>query len=88
MTKAGLCNRAVLATGVATLAVSSPTIAAAQSADEGGEVEETRLEEPRSVIVVTAQKRTQALDEVPQSISVVGGDTLERQQAEEAENSQ
>ncbi|WP_010410339.1 TonB-dependent receptor [Citromicrobium sp. JLT1363] len=82
MTKAGLCNRAVLAAGVATLAVSSPTIAAAQSADEGGEVEETRLEEPRSVIVVTAQKRTQALDEVPQSISVVGGDTLERQQAD------
>ncbi|MEN8675790.1 MAG: TonB-dependent receptor plug domain-containing protein, partial [Alteriqipengyuania sp.] len=82
MTKAGLCNRAILATGVAILAVSTPTIAAAQSADDGGEVEETRPQEPRSVIVVTAQKRTQALDEVPQSISVVGGDTLERQQAD------
>lgn len=32
-------------------------------------------------IVVTAQKRTQLLIDVPQSISVVGGDTLERQQA-------
>ena len=33
------------------------------------------------VIVVTAQRRVQTLIEVPQSISVVGGDTLERQQA-------
>jgi outer membrane receptor protein involved in Fe transport len=32
-------------------------------------------------IVVTAQKRTQRLLDVPQSISVVSGDTLERQQA-------
>ena len=32
-------------------------------------------------IVVTAQKRTQLLVDVPQSISVVGGETLERQQA-------
>lgn len=32
-------------------------------------------------IVVTAQKRSQALIDVPQSVSVVGGETLERQQA-------
>lgn len=32
-------------------------------------------------IVVTAQKRQQLLIDVPQSVSVVGGDTLERQQA-------
>lgn len=32
-------------------------------------------------IVVTAQKRTQALIDVPQSVSVVGGAALERQQA-------
>lgn len=32
-------------------------------------------------IVVTAQKRRQTLLEVPQSISVVGGETLERQHA-------
>ena len=32
-------------------------------------------------IVVTAQKRTQALIDVPQSVSVVTGETLERQQA-------
>lgn len=34
-----------------------------------------------NIIVVTAQKREQALAEIPQSISVVGGDQLERQQA-------
>ncbi len=38
-------------------------------------------DEDPNVIVVTAQRRTQTLIEVPQSISVVGGDTLERQQA-------
>jgi outer membrane receptor protein involved in Fe transport len=32
-------------------------------------------------IVVTAQKRVEALADVPQSVTVVGGDTLERQQA-------
>src|SRR3546814_19400374 len=32
-------------------------------------------------IVVTAQKREQALIDVPQSVSVVSGATLERQQA-------
>ena len=32
-------------------------------------------------ILVTAQRRAQLLQEVPQSVSVVGGETLERQQA-------
>ena len=32
-------------------------------------------------IVITAQKREEAILEIPQSVSVVGGDTLERQQA-------
>ncbi|MEO7410376.1 MAG: TonB-dependent receptor plug domain-containing protein, partial [Sphingomicrobium sp.] len=35
----------------------------------------------RPVIVVTAQKRTQVLIDVPQSITVVSGNTLENQQA-------
>jgi iron complex outermembrane receptor protein len=34
-----------------------------------------------STIVVTAQRRTQTLIEIPQSMAVVGGDTLERQEA-------
>ena len=32
-------------------------------------------------IVVTAQKREEAILDIPQSVTVVGGDTLERQQA-------
>lgn len=32
-------------------------------------------------IVVTAQKRVQTLDEIPQSISIIGGESLEQQQA-------
>src|SRR3546814_8789275 len=36
-------------------------------------------------IVVTAQKREQALIDVPQSVSVVSGATLERQQAVRSE---
>ena len=46
--------------------------AAAQSGSESA------LEE----IIVTAQKRTEALSEVPLSITVLGGDLLERQQAD------
>ena len=32
-------------------------------------------------IVITAQKRAEVLLNIPQSVSVVGGDTLDRQQA-------
>jgi outer membrane receptor protein involved in Fe transport len=38
-------------------------------------------EENSEAIIVTAQKREQVLLDVPQSVTVVGGDTLERQQA-------
>ena len=38
-------------------------------------------DEDQAAIVVTAQRRVQTLIEIPQSISVVGGETLERQQA-------
>lgn len=61
------------------LALAAGSVAHAQtaavgSAPSGGEVV---VDE----IVVTAQKRTQVLRDIPQSISVVGGETLERQQA-------
>ncbi len=58
-----------LLTSAAVLAFTAPNFAMAQDgADEDG----------RDTIVVTAQKREQTLQEVPQSISVVGGDSLER----------
>lgn len=59
-------------TGTA-LAIIMASPAAAQSADESP-VEDVE-------IVVTAQKRTQTLVEVPQSVSVVSGATLEQQGA-------
>jgi iron complex outermembrane recepter protein len=52
-------------------------VAAAPQAEDTGSAP---LEQTADV-VVTAQRRTQTLFEVPQSISVVGGEVLERQQA-------
>lgn len=55
--------------GVASLALAAPVYA--QDADDGDE----------DRIVVTAQKRDQTLQEIPQSVSVVGGEDLERLKA-------
>lgn len=68
--------RSILTAGVGALAIATPTIAHAQQ-DERAE----RVEQPSNVIVVTATKRTTTIAEVPQSISVVSEETLERQQA-------
>ena len=82
----------LLSSGVAALLVTPPAFAA-QEAPAEGQAEATEVasaaaasaaaaqEGEDDVIVVTAQRRVQALIEVPQSISVVGGETLERQQA-------
>ncbi len=56
-----------IAGSIAALAISMPANAQDAASD--------------SEIVVTAQKRTQVLSEIPQSISVVGGDKLQQQQA-------
>lgn len=63
-------RRAALAASAAIAALAS--IEAARADEAPTDVE---------AVVVTAQKREQALVEVPQSISVVSGSTLERQQA-------
>ena len=59
-------------------AVQDGAIQEVSAQDEPVRVE--RVQNPAD-IVVTAQKRTEFLAEIPQSISVVGEDTLERQQA-------
>ncbi len=85
----------MLSTAFAALAV--PGTAAAQEAATAASTEAAAVEatqdpaaantaanadsEDPTIIVVTAQRRVQTLIEVPQSIAVVGGDTLERQQA-------
>jgi len=51
--------------------IATPVLAQAPAGDSPGE----------ETIIVTAQKREQLLVDVPQSVSVVSGETLERQQA-------
>ena len=83
MTKVELCMRTALCLSLA--AACSP--AAAQVADRVPE--DSGIQGPAAQnediageeIVVTAQKRTQNLIDVPQSVTVVGGAALERQQA-------
>ena len=53
----------------------------AQSAGTTGSADTLQTDADPQEIVVTAQRREQALVKVPQSISVIGGETLERQQA-------
>ncbi|HEX3423049.1 MAG TPA: TonB-dependent receptor [Sphingomicrobium sp.] len=57
--------------------VSTPAMAQQQPASSPKDQNATDSEE----IVVTAQKRQEAVLDIPQSVSVVGGDTLDRQQA-------
>ena len=52
-----------------------------QAQSEAGEPDAVPDESNQHEIIVTAQKREQVLIDIPQSISVVGGATLERQQA-------
>lgn len=53
----------------------------AKSAGTCGSAESPEPDDDPQEIIVTAQRREQTLIEVPRSISVIGGETLERQQA-------
>lgn len=72
--------RAGAALATMTICIAQPAAAqVVQSGSEQGSA--TGQLESGEVIVVTAQKREQLLIDVPQSISVVGGETLEAQNA-------
>ena len=80
------CRTALMiSSGLAALLASAPVLAAQATAEEAqataDPVAAAAQEGEGEVIVVTAQKRTQTLIEVPQSISVVSGSTLEDQNA-------
>ena len=62
-----------------TLGIATP--AAAQTQPPSPPANESVSDENSEAIIVTAQKREEVLLEVPQSVTVVGGDTLDRQQA-------
>ncbi len=69
-------HRFVLMTGAAALALTVPSVAFAQDADD------TELEAPDTdnLIIVTATKREQTLQETPVSVSVTSSETLEAAQ--------
>ncbi|MDN3644851.1 TonB-dependent receptor [Pontixanthobacter aestiaquae] len=70
----GVATRATLFAGVAALGLAMPSVAFAQDADDGAE-EEGAVDD--NVIIVTASKREQTLQETPISVSVTTGQTLE-----------
>ncbi|MBA4165274.1 MAG: TonB-dependent receptor, partial [Erythrobacter sp.] len=74
----GLPRHAFLA-GVAALALSVPSLAHAQAGDQSGG-EEADDAPSGNVIVVTATKREQTLQETPISVSVTSGETIEQAQ--------
>jgi outer membrane receptor protein involved in Fe transport len=76
-------GRSALLTSAALLAFTIAAPAAAQDQpQQTAPPQDQRLgNENNEAIVVTAQKRAQVLIDVPQSVTVVGGDTLDRQQA-------
>ena len=75
-------GRAALFSSAAILVVASATSAAAQAQPQPSpQRSQSVSDENGEAIIVTAQKRAQVLLDVPSSVTVVGGDTLERQQA-------
>jgi outer membrane receptor protein involved in Fe transport len=86
-------GRAALYSSAAVLALAVATPAAAQTAAAAQSEDKVQQQQPSpqkdealdtqnsQAIIVTAQKRAQVLLDVPSSVTVIGGDTLERQQA-------
>lgn len=74
--------RLALLSGAAAIAIALPTVAQAQ--DAGDVAEDAAVEESEdefdNVIIVTATKREQTLQETPISVSVTSGETLEQAQ--------
>jgi outer membrane receptor protein involved in Fe transport len=84
MNRIGFTGRGALLSSAALLAFAfaSPASAQAQPQDQPTQPKnETVSDENSEAIIVTAQKREEVLLKVPQSVTVVGGDTLDRQQA-------
>lgn len=69
--------RFTLLAGAAAFALATPGVAFAQDQDQEPEVE---APESSNVIIVTASKREQTLQETPISVSVTSGETLENAQ--------
>ena len=78
MTRINFARRAPLAASAFFITLCAAT--AAQAQDAPAQPTQT-AQDGEEVILVTAQRRTQVLTEVPQSVSVIGGETLDQQNA-------
>ena len=70
----------LLSSGLSAL-LATPALAAQEAAAEAQATAAAAQEGEGEMIVVTATKREEAILDIPQSVTVVGGDTLERQHA-------
>lgn len=80
MIKLGYTSRSVLLASVAVLGLSSAANAQVQEQAPPQE-NQSATDDDNAEIVITAQKREERILDIPQSVTVVGGDTLERQHA-------
>ncbi|NHK26450.1 TonB-dependent receptor [Parvularcula flava] len=71
-------NLKLLLAGAAAIALTAPAYAQTEEAPAEEESCRDASNERCDVLVVTVQKREQGLLDIPQSVSVVGGETLER----------
>ncbi|HEY7959222.1 MAG TPA: TonB-dependent receptor plug domain-containing protein, partial [Sphingomicrobium sp.] len=67
--------------GTCALAGSSPAFAQPGAATAGAQPVPAQAQSDQNAIIITAQKRAQVLIDVPQSVTVVAGGTLEQQHA-------
>ncbi len=80
MTKLGFSLHTSLMASAAMFVVASPAAAQTQQ-QEPPQADESATDRDNAEIIITAQKREEAILDIPQSVTVVGGDTLERQNA-------
>jgi outer membrane receptor protein involved in Fe transport len=83
MIRLGFTSRIALFGSAAVLALTMGSAANAQVQEEQAppQQDQSATDEDNAEIVITAQKREEKILDIPQSVTVVGGDTLERQHA-------
>src|SRR4029079_7248609 len=82
MTRLGETTRIALLGSAAAFALTIASAANAQIQEQAPPQEnQSATDQDNAEIVITAQKREETILEIPQSVTVVGGDSIERQQA-------
>ena len=82
MNRLGITSRFALLGSAAVLAVTIGSAANAQVQEQAPpQQDQSATDKESAEIIITAQKRAEKILDIPQSVTVVGGDTLERQHA-------